>query len=84
MSTLVRGVDLEYVPSLLCAFLKLFIYYLFFLCWVFVAVHELFLVSASGGYSSLRCTGFSLWWVLVLQSTVTLEHMGSIVVAPRL
>ena len=37
-------------------------------------MHELFLVSASGGYSSLRCTGFSLWWVLVLQSTVTLDR----------
>ena len=24
---------------------------------------------ASGGYSSLRCTGFSLWWLLLLRST---------------
>ena len=23
----------------------------------------------SGGYSSLRCTGFSLWWLLLLRST---------------
>ena len=27
------------------------------------------LVVASGGYSSLRCAGFSLWWLLLLQST---------------
>ena len=27
------------------------------------------LVAASGGYSSLRCTGFSFWWLLLLQST---------------
>ena len=27
------------------------------------------LVAASGGYSSLRCAGFSLWWLLLLQST---------------
>ena len=27
------------------------------------------LVAASGGYSSLRCTGFSLRWFLLLQST---------------
>ena len=27
------------------------------------------LAVASGGYSSLRCTGFSLWWLLLLQST---------------
>ena len=38
-------------------------------CWVFVAAHELSLVSASGGYSSLWCTGFSLQWLLLLQSS---------------
>ena len=45
----------------------LFIY--FWLCWVFVAAHGLSLVAASGGYSSLQCTGFSLRWLLLLQST---------------
>ena len=45
----------------------LFIY--FWLCWVFVAVHGLSLVATSGGYSSLRCAGFSLWWLLLMQST---------------
>ena len=33
--------------------------------WVFVAVRGLSLVAASGGCSSLRCTGFSLRWPLV-------------------
>ena len=27
------------------------------------------LVAASGGYSSWRCVGFSLWWLLLLQTT---------------
>ena len=40
----------------------------FWLCWVFVAVHGLSLVAASRGYSSLRCAGFSLRWLLLLQS----------------
>ena len=46
--------------------INLFIY--FWLCWVFVAVHKLSLVVVSGGYSSLRCTGFSLSWLLLLWS----------------
>ena len=52
-------------------FLKLFIYlfiYLFWLRWVFVIVQRLSLVVASGGYSSLQCAGFSLRWLLLLQS----------------
>ena len=44
----------------------LFIYY--WLCWVFVAARRLSLVVASGGYSSLWCTGFSLRWLLLLRS----------------
>ena len=62
---------------LLLLFLK-FIY--FWLCWVFVATHGLSLVAASGGYSSLRCVGFSLRWLLLLQSTGS-RHAGSVVVA---
>ena len=41
-----------------------FIY--FWLHWVFVAVRVLSLVVASGGYSSLRCVGFSLRWLLLV------------------
>ena len=44
-------------------------YFYFWLHWVFVAAHGLSLIAASGGYSSLRCMGFSLRWLLLLQST---------------
>ena len=47
-------------------FLK-FIY--FWLHWVFVAERGLSLVVVSRGYSSLRCSGFSLWRLLLLWST---------------
>ena len=55
-------------------FLKKYFIYLFIyfggLHWVFVAAHRLFsLVAVNGGYSSLRCVGFSLQWLLLLQST---------------
>ena len=51
-------------------FLKINLFHLFiFGCWVFVAVHGLSLVVASGGYSLLRGAGFSLWWLLLLWST---------------
>ena len=42
---------------------------IFWLRWVFVAVHGLSLVAASEGYSLLWCAGFSLWWLLLLRST---------------
>ena len=48
-----------------------FIYFYFWLCWVFIAAHGLSLVMATGGYSSLQCTDFSLWWLLLLWSTVS-------------
>ena len=55
-------------------FLKKFYFILYLLIyfwfhWVFVAVHGLSLVAVSGGYSLLRCVGFSLWWLLLLWST---------------
>ena len=58
-------------------FLNKFVYfiYLFWLCWVFVAARGLSLVVASGGYSSLQCVGFSLLWLLLLQSTGS-RHAG--------
>ena len=46
----------------------MFIYF-FWLHWVFVAARGLYLVVASGGYSFLRCAGFSLRWLLLLRST---------------
>ena len=44
-------------------------------CWVFVAACRFSLVAASGGYSLLRCMGFSLQWLPLLQSTGS-RHMG--------
>ena len=83
--------------NILFIYLNLFIclHFFFWLRWVFVAVHGLSLVAASVGYSSLRCTGFSLWRLLLLWSMGSrrtgfsscgvqaqeLWHMG--LVAPR-
>ena len=54
-------------------FLKNFflLYFLvtFWLHWVFVAACGLSLVAASGSYCLVSCAGFSLWWLLLLQST---------------
>ena len=49
--------DLMRVFLVLFLFIYLFIY--LWLCWVFVSVHGLSLVVASGGHSSSRCTGLS-------------------------
>ena len=43
-----------------------FIY--FWLRWVFIAVPRLSLLAASGGYSLLWSAGFSLRWLILLQS----------------
>ena len=48
-------------------FIYSFIY--FWLRWVFVAACGLSLVVASGGYSSLRCAGFSLRWSMDCRCT---------------
>ena len=50
-------------------FIYLIYLFYFWLHWVFVAARRLSLVAASGGYSSLRCAVFSLWWLLLLRST---------------
>ena len=50
-------------------FKNIYLFIYLWLHWVFVAVHSLSLVAASGGYSSLRCMGFSLRWLLLLRST---------------
>ena len=49
-----------------CDFFFQFIY--FCLRWVLVAACGLSLVAASRGYSLLWCAGFSLRWLLLLQS----------------
>ena len=37
----------------------------FWLCWVFIAVRRCSLDVVSRGYSSSRCAGFSLRWLLL-------------------
>ena len=51
-------------PSFFFFFLiNLFIYLFLAVLGLCCCAHGLSLVAASGGYSSLRCTGFSLWWL---------------------
>ena len=52
----------------LCLWLSLLFFFCSWLCWVFVAACGLSLVVGSGGYSSLWCTGFLLWGLLLLWS----------------
>ena len=54
---------------LLMFFIVSFFQIIFWLRWVFAAMRGLSLVAARGGYSSLQCVGFSLRWLLLLQST---------------
>ena len=62
-------------------FIYLFIFLFFFwLCWVFIAVRGLSLVTASGGHSSSWCAGLSLSRPLLLRSTSS-RRAGSVVVA---
>ena len=53
---------------LLFIFFLIYLFINFWLHWVFVAPCRLSLVVASGGYSSLQCMDFSLWWLLLLRS----------------
>ena len=60
-------------------FLKKNLFIYFWLRWVFVAAHRLSLVAVNAGYSSLRCAGFSLLWLLLLwalgaQASVVVAH----------
>ena len=57
-----------------------FLFFYFWLCWVFVSVRGLSLVTASGGQSSSRCAGLLLSWPLLLRSTGS-RRAGSVVVA---
>ena len=70
--------------KLLIILLKIY----FWLFWIFAATLRLFLVASAGGYSLLSCTGFSLWWLLLLQSTdsraIRLQQLWHIsLVAPQ-
>ena len=59
-----------FISTWLCVFFFFnFIYLFIWLRWVFVAARGLSLVAASRGYALLRCSGFSLRWLLLLRST---------------
>ena len=49
--------------------------FMYFGCAGSSLLRRLSLVAVSGSYSSLRCTGFSLWWLLLLQN-MGFRHMG--------
>ena len=52
-----------------------FLYFIYFwLCWVFITVQVLPLVVVSGGYSLVEVVGFSLQWLLLLQSRSSKVH----------
>ena len=61
----------------------------FWLCQVFIALLRLSLAVASGGSSSLRYEGFSLWWFHLLLSQAlgsqasVVGHLASVVAARR-
>ena len=66
------------MPHLLYSFLFIYLFFKFYLFiylfyfwlrWVFVTVRGLSLAVAVLGYSPVRCTGFSLRWLLLLRST---------------
>ena len=74
-----------FLKTLLSQFFYFILFYfiLFFylwLCWVFVSVRGLSPVAASGGHSSLRCTGLSLSRPPLLRSTGS-RCAGSAIVA---
>ena len=71
---------LFYLRKELAFYLFVCLFVCLWLRWVFVAAHGLSLVVASGGYSLLQCTGFSLWWLLLLQSAGS-RRVGSVAVA---
>ena len=74
------GIEPAPPTSRLSSFFFKYMYLFIWLHWVFVAVRRLSLVVASGGYSLLRCAGFSLWWLLLLWNTGS-RRVGSVVVA---
>ena len=66
-----------FVSGLFCVFHYLFY---FWLRWPLVAVLRLSLGVMSGGYSSSWCSGFSVWRLLLFQSSGSIQ-VGLVVVA---
>ena len=65
---------LSLIASWIGSFVNTIFYYKFIYLFIFGCVGSSLLrtgfslVAVSGGYSSLRCAGFSLWWLLLLCS----------------
>ena len=79
--TIGRTTQLYYVEICKKSFFKkIYLFYYFWLCWVFVSVRGLSLIAVSGGHSSSRCAGLSLSRPLLLRSTSS-RRAGSVVVA---
>ena len=72
-SSKVANIEKRHWELFIYLFINKFVY--FWLRWVFVAMRGVSLVAESGGYSSLRCAGCSLRWLLLLQSTGS-RHEG--------
>ena len=58
-------------------------FFLYWLCWVFVTTQTFPQLRQAGATLQLWFAGFSLWHILLLQSTGP-RHMGSVVAVPRL
>ena len=58
-----------FVDKFTCILFFKFLFIIFGCCWAFVVLHGLSVAAANGGYSSLWCVGFSLWWLLLLGGT---------------
>ena len=61
----------------------IYAFFFFWLHWVFIGACGLSLVAVSGVDPSLRCTDFSLWWLLLLRSTGS-RHTGSVLATHKL
>ena len=59
----------HYIGFLFLMFTFIIYLFIFWLHQVFVAARGLSLVASNRGYSSLWCAGFSLQWLILLQST---------------
>ena len=69
-------------------FKKIILFVHFWLCWVFVAVWIFLQFWRAGATLQLGCTGFSLWWLLLLWSMalrcVNFRNYGSQALGHRL